>query len=412
MPKIHFIDVTNRDGAQTARISLAKLQKTMINMYLAQIGIHQSEMGFPFVRHEYNYIKANLELQELGAMGSLVLAGWCRAIVADVEASLPTGLKDLNLSISTSDQMITYKFRGRLDRGQVIQEMVDAVACAKKGGIRTIGVNAEDASRTDPGYLREFAQAARDAGAHRIRYCDTVGCDSPFTIYERVKELAEAVKLPIELHCHDDLGMSVANSLAGAKGAVDGGVDVYINTTVNGIGERAGQADLLSCLLALEFAEGLKDYEVGDPINLTVAWKLANYVAYAFDVPIAINQVGVGANAFTHESGIHVDGIIKDPRNYELYDFTLLGRLSEERPLEGAVRIITTGEYGGMAGFKYIYSRLGITFPDDNKAQEILELVQYANAHTQVPLLDDELRFIATYPEQVKKILTVIPGVR
>src|SRR3990170_2028278 len=170
MPKIHFIDVTNRDGVQTARISLAKLQKTMLNIYLGELGIYQSELGFPFTRHEQNYIRANLGLRELGAMGNLVLEGWCRAIVADVEKSLPTGIRDLNLSISTSDQMITHKFQGRLDRRKVIEEMVQAATYARAAGMRTIGVNAEDASRTDLGYLIEFAHAAKEAGADRLRY--------------------------------------------------------------------------------------------------------------------------------------------------------------------------------------------------------------------------------------------------
>ncbi|MBI2303218.1 MAG: homocitrate synthase [Chloroflexi bacterium] len=407
MPKIHFIDVTNRDGVQTARISLAKLQKSLVNLYLAEMGVYQSEFGFPFLKHEYNYMRANLELAALGAMGSMKLGGWCRAITRDVEAALPLGVKHLNLSISTSDQMITHKFQGKLDRSRVVQEMIEAVACAREGGIETIGVNAEDASRTDMGYLIEFAQAARTAGAHRIRYCDTVGGDTPMTAYSRVKTLAQGVKLPVELHCHGDLGMAVANSVVGALGALDAGVDAYINTTVNGIGERAGQADLLSCILAIKFGAGMESYPIGDPINLKTAAKLARYVSSAFGIPIPINQAGVGANAFAHESGIHADGALKDRRNYELYDYQLLGIAEEEITDTG--RVITTGEYGGMAGLKYVYSRLGMTFSNDETAQDILELVQYANAHTQLPLTDDELRFIARYPEQVRKILTITP---
>jgi len=413
MPKIYFIDVTNRDTVQASRIKLAKLQKTMLNIYLGEMGIHQSEFAFPYTRHEHNYIKANLELKELGAMGSLILEGWCRAIVGDVSGALPTGVRDLNLSISTSDQMITKKFLNKLDRQRVIKEMVEAVACARKGGARTIGVNAEDASRTDLGYLTEFAQAAKDAGADRVRYCDTLGYDTPASIYQRIRTLAERVKIPIEQHCHNDLGMAVANSVAGAQGAVDGGVDAYVNTSVNGLGERAGQADLLSCILAIRFARGMEEYEIGDPIDLTVAYKLAKYAAYAFGVPIPINQPGVGANAFAHEAGIHADGALKDRYNYELYDCELLGTCQilespfvEEKPPS---RIITTGEYGGLAGFKHVYGNLGITFPDDETAEHILELVRYSNAHTQLPLTDDELRLIAKYPEQVKKVLTVTP---
>ncbi len=407
MPKIHFIDVTNRDGVQTSRISLSKLQKTMLNYYLARLGIHQSEFGFPFIAHEQNYIRANLELKALGALGSLILSGWCRAIVPDVEAALTTSLKDLNLSISTSDQMIIHKFQGRRDREKVILEMVEAVTLARQGGVANIGVNAEDASRTDLDYLTDFALAARGAGAQRLRYCDTLGYDSPMTIYQRVGELAQRIKMPIELHCHNDLGMAVANSVAGAQGAVDAGYDAYINTTVNGIGERAGQADLLSCILAVRFARGLEGYEIGDAIDLKVAWRLARYVSYAFAVPIPINQPGVGANAFAHESGIHADGALKDRYNYELYDYEILGLEPENGAPTG--RVITTGEYGGMAGLKYVYERLGISFPNEATALRIMELVQYANGHNQLPLTDDELRFIVQYPEPVKTLLTVVP---
>jgi len=406
MGQVFFIDVTNRDGVQTARISLAKLQKTMLNVYLGEIGIHQSECGFPYLRHERNYIKANLELQEMGALGKLKLSGWCRAIPRDVEDSLPLGLRHLNISASTSDQMITHKYQGRRDRNRVIAEMEEAAKLARDK-VETLGVNAEDASRTDMDYLIQFARAAKEQGADRIRYCDTLGFDSPHTIYNRVKTLAERVGLPIELHCHNDLGMAVANSVAGAMGALDAGVDAYINTTVNGIGERAGQADLVSCILAFKFGSGMEKYPLGDPVNLLVATKLARYAAHAFQIPIPINQPGVGANAFAHEAGIHADGALKDRYNYELFDYEFLGRDVVEPPPPG--RVITTGEYGGLAGFRHVYERLGITFNDREQEAKILELVQFANAHTQLPLTDDELRFIANYPEQVKKILTVTP---
>jgi homocitrate synthase NifV len=407
MPKIYFIDVTNRDAVQASRIGLSKLQKTMVNFYLGQLGVHQSEFAFPFTKHEQNYIKANLELRDIGVMGTLVLEGWCRAIASDVAESFSSGVRDLNLSISTSDQMIRGKFGRRLNREKVIQSMVEAVSCAKKAGIKTIGVNAEDASRTDLGYLVEFAQAAKEAGTNRIRYCDTLGYDVPKSIYQRVRIIAEQVGIPIEPHCHNDLGMAVANSIAAAQGAIDGGVDAYINTSVNGLGERAGQADLLSCILALKFARDVDTYQIGDNLDLKAAARLAKYVSYAFGIPIPINQPGVGANAFAHEAGIHADGALKDRKNYELYEYELLGLDEGESPQKG--RIITIGEYGGLKGFRHVYNKLGITFPDSEEAQHILELVRYASAHNQLPLTDDELRFIAKYPNQVRTILTMIP---
>lgn len=409
MPKVYIIDVTNRDGVQTSRIGAAKLQKTILNMMLNEMGIYQSEFGFPFVRHERNYLNTNLELWEKGVLKPLRLSGWCRAVAGDVKKSCEmTKVRLLNLSISTSDQMIVNKFRGKLDRDGVIAEMVEAVACAKENGMEWIGVNAEDASRTDMDYLVRFGNAAKEAGANSIRYCDTLGYDDPVTIYKRINHLAKEVGLPIEIHCHNDLGMAVANSVEGARGAVDAGVDAYINTCINGVGERAGNADLVSCILALRYSSGFRERNLLDErVDLTKAWKLAKYASHVFDVPIPMNQPGVGSNAFAHESGIHADGALKDRRNYELYDYEDLGRGEPEIIPTG--RIITTGAYGGIKGFLKVYSDLGITFESDEQAARILELVQYADLHTGKPLTEEELRFIAMYPEESAKIMTLTP---
>ena len=408
-PKIHIIDVTNRDGVQTSKICLSKLQKTMINLYLNDMGVYQSEFGFPVTHHETNYINANVELAEMGVLKPIVLEGWIRAIPADVEAATTlTNVRHLNLSISTSEQMIRGKFQGKYSKNEVIRTMEQAVDSAKAKGIETIGVNAEDASRTELSYLIEFAAAAKEHGADRIRYCDTLGYDDPFTIYDRIKALASQVRLAVELHCHNDLGMVVATSLAGAKAAVDAGVEAYINTTINGIGERAGNADLVSAILALRKSSGFEDkYILDEQVDLSKSWKIAKYASYAFGIPIPINQPGVGANAFAHESGIHADGALKDRRNYELYDFEELGRGEPEIIETG--RQITAGEYSGIKGFRNVYERLEIQFKDEAEAREILELVRFANVLKQKPLAVDELKFIARYPEQVRKLLSLSP---
>jgi homocitrate synthase NifV len=407
--KIYILDVTNRDGVQTSRLGLAKLQKTMINIYLNEMGVAQSEFGFPVTHHETNYLNANLELARRGVIKPLVLSGWVRAIKADVEeARRLTRVENLNLSISTSEQMIRGKFQGKLDGEGVIRVMTEALDYAKKKRMKRVGVNAEDASRTDLNYLIKFASAARDHGASSIRYCDTLGYDDPHTIYERVHTLASVVKIPIEIHCHNDLGMVVANSVIGAKAAIDAGVDAYINTTVNGMGERAGNADLVSVILALTYASGFGEkYALDERIKLSHAWKIATYGSYAFSVPIPVNQPGVGANAFAHESGIHADGALKARRNYELYDFEELGR-GEPQIIETG-RQITAGEYSGIKGFRNVYERLEVKFKNDKEATDILELVRYANVHTQRPLTNDELKFIAHYPQVAKQIFTMSP---
>lgn len=410
-PIIRIIDVTNRDGVQTSRLGLAKLQKTMVNIYLSKMGVYQSEFGFPFTHHEINYLNANLELARKRVIYPMRLEGWIRAIESDVDLAVKnTNVKYLNLSISTSDQMIKHKFMGKVSKKDIIDMMQKAVRKAKRKGIKGIGVNAEDASRTDIDYLVDFAQAAKAVGAERVRYCDTLGFDDPFTVYDRIAEIASKSKVPMEMHCHNDLGMVVAVSVAGAKAAIDAGVDAYINTTVNGMGERAGNADMVSCILALKYSSGFlrnPKYKLDPKINLKMAWRIAKYAAYAFNVPIPVNQVGVGENAFAHESGIHADGALKNRRNYELYDYEELGRGEPEVIDTG--RNITAGEYSGIKGFRNVYNKLEVKFKNDKEATKILELVRYANVHTQRPLVRDELLFIAKYPEIAKEIFTMKP---
>ena len=410
MPKVYFIDVTNRDGVQTAHLGLSKLEKTMINIYLNDMGIFQSEFGFPTTRHESAYLQANLELADMGVLQPIRLSGWVRAVVKDVETAFRfvPNIRHLNLSISTSEQMVSGKFQGKRKQEDVLMMMVDAVDAAKALGAESIGVNAEDASRTNMDFLIKFASAAREHEAQRFRYCDTLGYDDPFSIYEAVKVLAENVGIPIEIHCHGDLGMAVANSVAGAKGAIDGGQDAYINTTVNGVGERAGNADLIATILAVTKSKGfVGKYQMGRRINLKKAWNISRFASYAFGIPIPINQPGVGANAFAHSSGIHADGVLKDPQNYELYHFAELGRGEPELVETG--REICSGEYGGISGFRHIMGKMAITFDDSEEAEKILELVRYANVEAQRPLVEDELLFIARYPEIAKKLLTLTP---
>jgi isopropylmalate/homocitrate/citramalate synthase len=411
MPKIYLLDVTNRDGVQTAKLGLSKLEKTMVNIYLNEMGVFQSEFGFPTTRHETRYLNANVELAEMGVLQPLRLGGWIRAIVDDVELAFERvpGIKHLNISISTSEQMIRGKFQGKKTRKDVINNMTEALDAAWAKGAESVGVNAEDASRTDLDYLVEFGLAAKEHGATRLRYCDTLGYDNPFTIYRTNKALAERVGLPIEQHCHGDLGMAVANSLAGAKGTIDGGQDAYINTTINGIGERAGNADLVTVILAVTKSKDFANrYQFGSKVKLSKAWKIAKFAEYAFDVPIPINQPGVGANAFAHESGIHADGVLKDPENYELYGFKELGRGDPIKVDTG--REIIAGQYSGISGFSHVMGKIrDVSFASKKEANDVLELVRYANVLSHKPLVEDELLFIANYPDIAKQLLTSTP---
>ena len=192
MGKIHIIDVTNRDGVQTAKLGLSKLEKTMLNLYLNDMGVFQSEFGFPTTRHERNYLQANLELAKRGSLQPMRLAGWLRAVPGDVELAfkLVPGLKHINLSISTSDQMIQGKFLGKKTREDVLNMMVEAVRPPSPMTPRP----SASMPRMLPG--RTWTSSSGSAGpptehgAARLRYCDTLGYDNPFTIYDAVKTLA------------------------------------------------------------------------------------------------------------------------------------------------------------------------------------------------------------------------------
>jgi homocitrate synthase NifV len=278
--------------------------------------------------------------------------------------------------------------------------MVKAVRTAVDAGAETVGVNAEDGSRTDDAFLAEFGLAAKEAGAARLRYCDTIGGDTPWRIRDRFARLAATVGLPVETHCHNDLGLAVANSISGARGGLDAGQDAWINTCVNGIGERAGNADLLSCVLALRYGFGASasdHVEIGDSLDLAWGRRFALWASYAFDQPLPANQVGVGANAFAHESGIHADGALKDHRNYELYDDAELGPFPADWHARSG-RVVLTGEYGGTAGFRHVMEGLGVEVTDEELT---FRLVQLSNAATGRPLTDDELHLIAAYPNEL-----------
>lgn len=411
MGKIYFVDVTNRDGVQTSRLGLAKLQKTIINLMLDDMGISQSEFGFPTTKHEINYLNGNLALVEHGVIQKTKLSGWMRAMAADIELSLKNvpSLKNLNLSQSTSEQMTNGKYQGKKTLNDILNMTCEAVECAVSNGAQIIGVNAEDASRSDIDFLIKYAKESKACGANRFRYCDTLGFEDPKTAYDRIYKIAKEAQIDVETHYHNDLGMAVACSVMGAKAAIDAGQNAYINTAINGMGERAGNADLVSCLLAILKSSGFSKgkYEIDPQIDLSKAWKLSKYTAYAFGVPIPMNQPAVGDNAFAHESGIHADGALKDRRNYELYDYEELGRGEPEIIETG--RMITVGEYGGIKGFRNVYDGLELEFKDEHEARNVLELARYANVHTQKPLTDSELRFIYYHPDVAAQIMTVSP---
>ncbi|MDP4126687.1 MAG: homoaconitate hydratase, partial [Bacillota bacterium] len=230
MRHLTIVDTTLRDGEQTAGVVFANQEKLRIARLLDEVGVQQIEAGVPVMGGDEK--KAISDIVKLGLKASIM--GWNRAVVSDIETSLACGVDAVAISISTSDIHIEHKLM--TTREDVLERMIKATTFAKSQGLY-ISVNAEDASRTDMDFLVQFAREAKKAGANRLRYCDTVGILDPFTTYDRIKTLIEKTGLDIEMHTHDDFGMATANALAGVKAGA-----THVGVTVNGLGERAGNA--------------------------------------------------------------------------------------------------------------------------------------------------------------------------
>jgi homocitrate synthase NifV len=313
-------DTTLRDGEQTAGVVFANQEKIHIARLLDQIGVHQIEAGVPAMGGDEKH--AIREIASLGLSASVL--GWNRAVISDLEHSLDCGVDAVAISISSSDIHIEHKL-GR-DREWVLNSVRKAVSFAKDHDLY-VSVNAEDSSRSDPDFLIEFAENAREAGADRLRYCDTVGILDPLGTYKRVKALIDAVDIEVEMHTHNDFGMATANAIAGLEAGA-----TYVNTTVNGLGERAGNASMEELVMALRYNQGVEM-----DIQTSLFRELAEYVGLASGRSIPTWKPVVGGNLFVYESEGRASGVVRDPATYEMF---LPGEV-------GLLRRFSVGKYSG-----------------------------------------------------------------
>ncbi|NPV26163.1 MAG: homocitrate synthase [Firmicutes bacterium] len=363
---IKIVDTTLRDGEQTAGVVFANKEKIQIAKFLDELGVHQIEAGIAVMGGDEK--EALKEICKLGLKASIM--GWNRAVISDIQESIDCGVDAVAISISTSDIHIKYKLQ--TTREDVLERMVEATEYAKKQGMY-VSVNAEDASRSDMEFLVRFAQEAKKAGADRLRYCDTVGILEPFTTYERVKTLIEATGLDVEMHTHNDFGMATANALAGVRAGAK-----YIGVTVGGLGERAGNAALEEVVMALKHIANIDLNFKTEKFR-----EIAEYVARASGRQLHPAKPIVGSNMFAHESGIHGDGVLKNPHTYEAF-------LPEEVGLQ---RQIVIGKHSGSAALISKFREYGIELlPED--AEQLLVKVRAAAVDLKRSLFDKELVYL------------------
>ncbi|MBD2212883.1 homocitrate synthase [Nostoc linckia FACHB-104] len=363
MNAIMINDTTLRDGEQAAGVAFNVEEKVAIAKLLDAIGVGELEVGIPAM--------GEVETQAIAAISRLglqaQLLGWNRVNISDIQASIACGLQRVHISVPVSEIQIAAKFHGQWRL--MLKKLKDAISFARDRGL-WVAVGGEDSSRADEKFLLDVALYAQEWGASRFRFCDTIGILDPFTTYTWVHQLVMYLSIPVEMHTHNDFGLATANALAGLQAGA-----LSVNTTVNGLGERAGNAALEEVVMALKRLQGI---DLG--IDTTRLLELSRMVATASGCPVPPWKAIVGENTFAHESGIHTHGVLQNPVTYEPF-----------APEEvGWERRLVVGKHSGRHLVANLLQQQGINLNPD-ETQSILDAVRQQSVEHKRSLNLEEL---------------------
>ena len=369
IPKhVTVFDTTLRDGEQTPGVALSCADKVRIAKALDELGVDVIEVGFPAASQgEKDAVKAVMDLSPTSK-----ICGLARCVKSDVDAVADSGLNYVHTFIATSDSHLKYKLK--MTQETVLEKAVATIEYAKARGLE-VEFSCEDATRTSLEFLKKMHIAVQEAGVDRINVPDTVGTISPTAMEYLIRELKTVTKVPISVHCHDDFGMAVANTLSAVRGGAE-----QIHATINGLGERAGNASLEEAVLAL-----MAFYNVETSINTKMIGPTSKLVSRLFGYEIPPNKAIVGKNAFAHESGIHVHGVLSDPSTYEAFGPELVG----------VERNIVLGKHSGAHSIKEKLHEYGIELDDEQIAQIVEKIKDLADNGKEID--DAELVVLATH---------------
>lgn len=372
---VRLVDTTCRDGEQMPGISFKVEEKLEIARMLRDMGVEQLETFATY--NESDRRCARLLARECDGIS---IMGWNRLVKKDVEDSIAHDVDAVSVSTDTSDLALKHKLRK--SREQQLCELAECVEYAKSHGVY-VCFNAGDATRTDVDYLVEFAKTGLDAGGDRFRICDTIGILTPSASSALVGELMSKVPIDLEFHAHNDFGLAIANALSAAEAASRfKGRSIWVSTTINGLGERAGNVPLEVFVMNLNRHYGVQKYDT------TGILPLCRHVESASGQAIPLNYPIVGGNVFTHKSGIHVDGVLKNPKLYEAIDPEKIG----------AKRRISLGKHSGKAAIKHKLSELNLAASSDNIELLRREINRFAE-NRKSDLSDDD--FVRLYQRVV-----------
>jgi D-citramalate synthase len=344
---MRFFDTTLRDGEQTPGVSLSPVEKLEIARKLSEIGVHVVEAGSAAASEgEREAIRLIA-----GAGLSTEICTYVRALRQDIDYAADLGADSVHLVIPVSDLHIEKKLRK--SRDQVLGMALEAVEYAKGRGL-IVELSGEDASRADQEFVRRLFSEGVERGADRLCFCDTVGLLTPERAAEVVPPLCAIA--PLSIHCHDDLGVAMANTLSALRAGA-----TCAHVTVNGLGERAGNTPLEELVMALEVLYGVKT-----GIRTGEIYHLASLVSRLTKVPLPTNKAIVGEMAFTHESGIHAHGILRDSRTYEPIRPEMVGRR----------RRIVLGKHSGTASVEAALQEMNYR-ADSHQVSEIVARIKH-----------------------------------